>query len=127
MALLPVLKLFPTPVLRDAKRTSLLSPLQSNRAPSATSASSLLPFIVRAHLGPASEEPVLSRPPRQNKEKDGGLGGPEEIKHVFAVSQVFPTGSGHVVAGGEMGTPVPRAGCMAFWERPILAEIRGCS
>jgi Glyoxalase/Bleomycin resistance protein/Dioxygenase superfamily len=29
--------------------------------------------------------------------------------------------------GGEMATPVPRAGCMAFWEGPILAEIHGCS
>jgi hypothetical protein len=27
----------------------------------------------------------------------------------------------------EIATPVPRAGCMAFWEGPILAEIRGCS
>jgi hypothetical protein len=26
---------------------------------------------------------------------------------------------------GEIATPVPRACCMAFWERPILAEIRG--
>jgi hypothetical protein len=26
---------------------------------------------------------------------------------------------------GEIATPVPRACCMAFWEEPILAEIRG--
>jgi len=26
---------------------------------------------------------------------------------------------------GEIATPVPRACCMAFWEGPILAEIRG--
>jgi len=28
---------------------------------------------------------------------------------------------------GEIATPVPRAGCMTFWEEPILAEIRGRS
>jgi hypothetical protein len=28
---------------------------------------------------------------------------------------------------GEIATPVPRLGCMPFWEGPILAEIRGRS
>jgi hypothetical protein len=28
---------------------------------------------------------------------------------------------------GKIATPVPRACCMAFWEEPILAEIRRCS